>query len=227
MKLKLIKIITSLLLFLLGYKLMLPWSSFAFEHFEYKVVEILPFGWKIVSVISRLLIGLLFILGFYLLLDIKKYKWIKYLSLISVIIPFIINPVFPEDWVNSSKENMEEFSLSMSKEKVDSAVFVAYFVEGCKFCKEAALKLEVAKKKSESFPEILILSNDDKLDNYFVENNLPYKVKIVTLKELLQNSGGSFPYFQLVNKDKVIAEWHNKDFNYAVLDHLSTFASKD
>ena len=76
-------------------------------------------------------------------------------------------------------------------------------------------------KKNENFLKVVVVSNDLKLNGYFNDNNLSYAIEVIPQSTLIQIAKGSFPYFQLLKKNKVIFEWNNNQFNYEVLDLLS------
>jgi len=215
----LFRIICSSLLIFFGVKLLIPYELYPIEHFEFKLLQIFPFNWKMVSIFSRLIIGSLFAIAFLLLFYWKKIKWIKFLSLLMFPIPFIINPVFPNDYKDNKidiKENPIFNSNFISNDKIQ-----IYASSKCLHCKEAIKKLQVAKELSVDFPEIIIISYNSKLSGFLKENEIEIPLDTISTRLFIEITGGVFPIFELIKNEKVIKKWNNTDFNYAVLDNLS------
>lgn len=218
---KIISLIIGSLLIFGAFKLMLPWHEFPFEHFEYKVAEFLPFNWKIVSIVSRLLIGLILVIACYLILYNKKIKWLKYLSILSISIPFILNPVFPEDLVDRSKTFSEDMPFELASLSKNETVLLAFFTNSCKYCREASLKLKTVQNKNKDFIKIIVVSDNYDLEAYFNENDINLPIDTTSFGNLLKVTHGAFPRFQLVENGKIIKNWGNSKFKYGVLDDLS------
>lgn len=215
------KLIIKLFLFsvlvFLGIKFLLPYEDYPIEHFEQFLYKLGVFNWKSVAILSRILVGLIFVLAFFIVLKNLKYKKLHYISFIAVIIPFIINPVLLEHFSDKVEPtNIELPYVLESNEKQ----LVIYLSSDCYHCKEALIKLNVASKKNKLPLKIVAISYNNEIKNYLLENNMDFEFQVINAKVFTEETALSFPKFALIDNNKIIKKWTNPEFNYAVLDEL-------
>lgn len=214
-----LRVLLAALCIFLGLKFLLPHNAYPIEHFEQFLASFLPFSWKVLSVLSRILVGLFFIMAFLFLFYWEKIKWTKYLSIFMISIPFIINPVFPENFKDNTPEYDE--NLSFELENSSDETLLIYVSPKCLHCKEALIKLDKANKKSTKFKEVIVISYNNKIQEFLNKNQLDLSLQIISAKLFVEMTKGSFPKFQFVKNNKISKKWSNASFNYAVLDNLS------
>lgn len=214
-----IKIAISILLFFIGIKLLLPFKDYPIEHFENLLVSFLPISWQASAIISRILVGFLFCIAFLLIFDIHKLRWAKYGAIVIVFLPFVINAVFLENFIDNTVVINKDlnFDLKSLKEGNNLILFASY---NCSHCKESIKKLDVAINKNIDFPNLVVVSYNRKIDKFLKENKFQISVDSISPKQFIEITGGTFPVFKMVKDGKIVAEWSNHDFNYAVLDNL-------
>jgi hypothetical protein len=83
------------------------------------------------------------------------------------------------------------------------------------------IELDIAKKKSEKFSEVKVISYNSKIQEFINDEELDLQLDTIPTKLFLKITKGSFPKFQLVKENKILKKWSNNEFNYAVLDNLS------
>lgn len=214
-----IRIIIAALFSYVGLKFLLPHYLYPIEHFEQWLVEFLPFSWKVTSILARVIVGLFFVIAFFLLFYWEKIKWMKYVSVLMIFIPFIINPVFPENFKDLTKEYNENAAFEIQNPEKET--ILVYVSAKCSHCKEAMIELDIAKKKSEKFSEVKVISYNSKIQEFINDEELDLQLDTIPTKLFLKITKGSFPKFQLVKENKILKKWSNNEFNYAVLDNLS------
>ena len=220
---KVFEIFIAIILFLICFKFMLPWQEFPFEHYEYQVANYLPFNWKVISIISRMILGIVLVFATFLILRNKKVKFLKYFAIISISIPFILNPVFPKDLVDDSSKpsEIQENLAFKSNYDLNKKTVLLYASPQCSYCKEAAFRLNEAKKRNKDFPEVLVVSYNRKLSKLFKEQKIELPIDSIDTGLFMKITEGSFPKFQLVENNELVRKWKPEGFNYAVLDNLS------
>lgn len=215
-----IRILLSALLIFLGIKLLVPYHAYPIENFEYWILNIFPVSWKVVAILSRLLVGVLFIAAFLLLFYYPKIKWVAYLSVLMLAIPFVVNTIYPEQLVNHSIQISEELSFPLDL-KTDQPVLLAYLSYNCFHCKEAAIKLKTAQKINKNFPKVIAVTYNEKLDSFFIKNSIGFPIEIISSDDFLKITEGSYPKFELVQNGKIITKYDPYQLNYGVMDDLS------
>lgn len=214
-----VRILLASLFVYAGLKFLLPHNAYPIEHFEQTLINFFPFSWKLIAIFSRILVGLLFVIAFLLLLHWGKIKWMKYFSVLMISIPFIINPVFLENFKDNTQEYIEDMSFTIQESAIETVLI--YVSPNCLHCKEALIKLKTAKKKSSNFPEIIVISYNLKIQEFMNEENINLKLETIPADLFLAVTKGTFPTFELVKDYKILKKWSNPQFNYAVLDNLS------
>ena len=131
--------------------------------------------------------------------------------------PFIINPVLLAHF--SDKVEPTNIELSYTLESNEKQL-IMYLSSDCYHCKEALLKLKVASEKK-GFPlKIVVVSYNEEIKNYLVENNINFELKVISAKIFIEETALSFPKFALIKNNIILKKWTNPEFNYAVLDEL-------
>lgn len=215
-----LRILLAALLIFFGIKLLVPYYAYPIEHFEYQLLHILPISWKVVAVLSRILIGLMFVAAFLLLFYYPKIKWIKYVSLATLSIPFIVNTVYPEQLTDKAAPISEALSFPLSFE-TNEPLLLAYLSYNCHHCKEAAIKLKHAQIINSKFPKVIAVTYNNKLDSFFIEKQIDFPIEMITPEDFIEITESSFPKFQLIKNNKIIGKWDPYELNYAVMDKLS------
>ena len=214
-----IKFLFSFFLIFIGIKLLLPYHLYPIEHFECSLINIFPISWKFVAILSRLIVGSLFSIAFLLIFDFYKLKWAKYFTFLLLFSPFVINAVFLENLQDNSISINEKLPFALNYLEKGNNILV-YVSPKCSHCKEIIRKLDVVTKNNPNFPNIVIISYNTKINDFLVSNDYEFELDIITAKEFLEQTKGSFPKFQMVKEHKILNKWTNYEFNYAVLDNL-------
>lgn len=214
-----IRILLAAIFIYIGLSFLLPHNAYPIEHFEQFLSTFLPFNWKFLAVFSRVLVGLFFIIAFLLLFYWEKIKWMKYVSILMLSIPFIINPVFPDSFKDVSPEYYEDIAFNVENPNIETVL--VYVSPNCLHCKEALIKLDRAKKNSANFSNVRVISYNYKIQNYMDEKELNLPLDSISPELFLKITKGSFPKFQFVKNSKILKKWSSSEFNYAVLDNLS------
>jgi thiol-disulfide isomerase/thioredoxin len=216
-----IQVIIALGLITLALFLLLPYQNYPIEHFEQSLIQIIPLSWKLIAVLARLLIGLLFVLAAYLIFNRFKNEWLNLITYAMVSLPFIINPVYFQDLklpVSKLSNQPLIFDLNATS---NEKVLVAYLSYNCSHCKEAAKKLDAAVKANKNFTKVKVISYNFKLKEYFNQNHINLPLDTILPQQFMEITQGSFPKYQLIQNNIVIEDWATEDFNYAVYDNLS------
>lgn len=214
-----IKIIISIILVFFGVKLLLPYHLYPIENFEYKLVSFLPISWKTVAILSRIIVGIMFSIAFLLVFDLYKLKWAKYVAIILLFIPFAINSVFIENFVDSSIQVNKKLAFELKNLEEGNNILI-YSSNNCHHCKETIKKLKVASQKNKYFPNVIVIGYNTEISNFLKENDIAFKLDSISAKQFMEQTKGSFPVLQMVKNKTIIKKWSNYDFNYAVLDKL-------
>lgn len=212
-----ISVFVASLLFFVAYKLQLPYEDYNIEHFEQFIVNYLPFGWIFSAIFSRIFIGLILVIAFYLLFRFFLKSWLKYFFIFILSIPFIINPIFIENFSLNLNITNTENSIIETKQKQ----ILVFASPNCHHCKETILKLDVAKKKSEKFPTIKVISYNLEIEKIIKEEKINFEIVVISAKKFMEITKGVFPKIQIIENNKVLKKLSNNELNYAELDDLS------
>ena len=207
----------------LASSILYPYKTFKVESFEYSLRTILHLNWLIIPFVSRILIGLLFCIAFLLLFYWKKIKWVRFLAPLSLVIPFIINPVFTKNFKDLTQEKNtfihQEIEVAI---KNNDKTIVALLTPSCRYCINAGKKLVAAKKTSKNFPPIILAGVTEEGVKELKEI-LDYDFEYILLgKDLfLELSEYQFPKIHLIENQKLAKVYDGHSLNYYVLNQLS------
>lgn len=206
-----------------GVKLLFPHNTFRIENFEYQLRGFLHLNWLAIPFLSRILIGLLFCTAFLLTFYWKKIKWLKYFTPLALIIPFIINPVFPKNLKDLTQEKnvIVHEDLKVAVRNNDKTI-IALLTPSCRYCINAGKKLVAAKNSSKNFPQIILAGVTEEGVKELIEI-LDYEFEYILLgKDLfLELSEYQFPKIHLIENQKLMKVYDGYSLNYYVLNHLS------
>ncbi len=208
------------LLIFIGLKLLLPFKDYPMAHVEQFLIQIIHFNWKTIAIVARVLVGFLFVLAFLLLFYWKKTKWTKYVAILMIAIPFIVNAVFPSQFKVQNNISNETLIYLPTKNTQEKTLFI-YVSNNCIHCKEALKRIYIAKNISNNFPEVHVVSYNTKIQSFMNENHINLSLDSISATQFMEITQGSFPKFELVKNNTIINKWHPTEFNYAVLDELS------
>lgn len=205
-----------------GVKVLYPHIFFRIEKLEYFIIKLFPISWLAVAFVSRFFIGLFFVAAFLLAMYWPKVTWMKYLSPLMLVIPFIINPVLPEDF----KDEVVEVNEEIHHELTDFAgsedrVLVAYLSANCLYCYNAAQKLYAAKLGSEYFPEVKVIGVTESINLLYEKTDTEFPYTLIDKDLFLQLTDYQYPKVHLVENGVVKKKYNGYTFNYRVLYNLS------
>jgi thioredoxin-related protein len=180
------------------------------------------FNWLFIPILARLIVSLFFIAAFMFLFYWPRIKWIKFLAPLTIIIPFLINPVLPKDFKDVVEivaqpvhEDISEFSPMADR------YLLAYFSAGCLYCRNAAKKLYVASKTAENFPEILVISTSESIQDLFDITQTNFQYTLIDKEIFSELTEYQYPKIHLVENGVVVKKYNGYTFNYRVLNDLS------
>lgn len=215
-----IRVILSIALIFLGFKLLIPFKDYPMAHFEQWLIQIIPVSWKAISIIARIFDGFLFFIAFLLLFYWEKTKWTKYVSILMIAIPFIVNSVFPSHFKTQNVLLNEALFFKPTKNTQEKTLFI-YVSDNCFHCKEALKRISIAKEISNTFPAVHVISYNYKIQKFLEENQINFSLDSIDANIFIDATQGTFPKYELVQNNKTINKWYPSEFNYAVLDNLS------
>lgn len=205
-----------------GVKVLYPHIFFRIEKLEYFIIKLLPISWLVIPFISRFLIGLFFVISFLMALYWPRVSWLKYLSPLMLVIPFIINPVLPKDF----KDEVAEVNENIHHELADFAtseerVLVAYLSANCLYCYNAAQKLYAAKLSSKHFPEVKVIGVTESINLLFEKTGTDFNYTLIDKDLFLQLTDYQYPKIHLVENGVIKKKYNGYTLNYRVMHNLS------
>lgn len=152
-------------------------------------------------------------------------KWVKYVfGSVLFVLPFILNPVFPDDFEDVSTRVDEPFDTASVvspklKQLSEGKIFIAYFSVNCPFCLNAARKIAIAQKQHKNFPAVYVcmLGNQEQTDYFFDRANAKFDCDVMNSKDYSTLTHFAFPMFSWVEKGRVIRKWDGRTFNYGAM----------
>lgn len=152
-----------------------------------------------------------------------RFKWVKYpIGLTLIVLPFILNAIFPENLTDVSTKEDTAFDMSLIENETfhqlaSDSVIVGYFSTNCPFCLLAAQKVSVSQKRwGDAFPKFFIcfLGDEEGAKNFmdFLHYDLPYQV--LSREAYVKLSDGRFPKFAWVENGVIKKRWDGRTFNY-------------
>lgn len=160
----------------------------------------------------------------------SKNSWLSLLIILPFAsLPFIINPVFIEDYENKSNEyttNEQDWNIIKTKfleqgiALNDGEYLVAFFSTNCKHCNELAKVIGVSKRGFKSNREILMVfpGNDENAQAFIKRNKAEFKYIRVTPDQFTKVAGFSFPSLFSLKNGKVDKHWTGNNFSFIVRD---------
>ncbi|MEX0813933.1 MAG: hypothetical protein WD048_17065 [Chitinophagales bacterium] len=155
-----------------------------------------------------------------------KWKWVKFpVVIILLSIPFVINPVYPQDFRDETSGLNEALEEKLFSENFNSNSFLlAVFSPGCKHCQRVGRAISVEKKTGDNFPEVKIAFGGKKeySEEFLAQSNVS-NLDYLNIEDKLffELSGGRFPMILFVENDTIKKKWDGRTFNYFVLNELS------
>lgn len=160
----------------------------------------------------------------------QKNSWLSLLIILPFAsLPFLMNPIFIDDFESKSKEyeaidkNWKVIKNKFSEQKInlnDGEYLIAFFSTSCKHCNELAKVIGVSKRGFKSNRQILMVFPGNEEDTKaFIERNQSDFVYIrVTPDEFTKVAGFSFPSLFSLKDGKVEKHWTGNHFSYKVRD---------
>ena len=152
-----------------------------------------------------------------------KFAWLKYaVVLIALSLPFIFNPVWPENFRDGSQKVQEELSPLQAQIGDAGVSLIAFFSPSCLYCERAARKIAVAQHRSVEFPPIFVcFSGDDtQADEFFEQTNTRFAYKAFSPEVFYKMAPTSLPGFGLLTDGVLTKRWDAKSFNFQTLRQL-------
>jgi len=158
-----------------------------------------------------------------------KFRWVKYmLSLVCLALPFILNPIYPENFTDQSESitddiSFDDLNYSNLKNNNSNTIF-AFFSTSCPYCILAAKKMQVAQKLDSNFPDVHIffIGSKEGVDYFFEESNTQFEYSIPEQNSFLKIAGNSFPSFIYSEKGVPQKKYTGRTFNFHA---MSTYSS--
>lgn len=187
---------------------------FLFNH--YLTISIIPF----------------FIISLFLLRknDERKNSWLSFLIILPfVALPFIINPIFIDDFESRAKEyntvdkNWKIIETKFLEKKIDlnkGEYLIAFFSTNCMHCNQLAKVIGVSKRGFNSKRKILMVfpGNEEDTQAFIQRNKSDFAYIRVTPDEFTKVAGFSFPSLFSLKNGQVIKHWTGNLFSYKVRD---------
>jgi thioredoxin-related protein len=217
-----VRIIAAVILSYIGYTFLYPHFLFPIEKFEYRLRLFSGFNWLMIPFIARLIVSLFFIMAFLLLFYWPKIKWVRFLAPLTVAIPFLINPVLPKDFkdeVPVLSENVNENFAELVQ--TSDRYLIAYLSAGCLYCRNAAKKIYVASLTSKTFPEVLVVSTSESIEELFAKTDTRFPYTLIDKDLFSELTEYQYPKIHLIENGKVVKKYNGYTFNYRVLANLS------
>lgn len=156
-----------------------------------------------------------------------KFGWAKYLlCIICLSLPFILNPVFPEDFSDQSipiepKVSLAQLELNSDLTK-EERILIAFFSTSCPHCIKAAKKISIAQKKSDTFPavQVYFLGSEEGVAYFFEESNTNFNYSIHNPEDIIPLSGPSLPAFILFENGLGTMRYSGRTLNFFALNQL-------
>ncbi len=186
-----------------------------------------------------ILVDLVFITGAYVLLKYSdrsdlKFKWHKYLLMFLIIpLPFIFNPVFPNDFIDVSNTFSEHLDIAKVKKlnkeiNYDKLIrgekLIAFFSTSCPYCQISAKKMAVANTIG-NFPSVFIifLGDEEGVKYFFDSSNTNFEYATTqNSTDFFEISGVSLPSISYLKEGVIKKKWNGRTFNYEVIRNLSS-----
>ncbi len=156
-----------------------------------------------------------------------KFKWLKIpIALLSLVLPFILNPVYPQDFQDNSDQLSEVFfdnpEIAPALLPENDTRILAFFSPSCPHCENAAKKIYVSQKMT-NFPktEVWFLGKEEHAKTFFARTNTNFQYRLVEPELFLKTSGATFPSFVLLENGSITRRWDGRTFNFGVMHQLS------
>lgn len=160
----------------------------------------------------------------------KTNSWFSLLVIIPIIsLPFIISPLFIEDYENNSYEykkssnDWEIIEKKFTEKNIDinqGDYIVAFFSTNCVHCNELAKILGVSTRGFNSSKKILLVfpGNLEDTNNFLDRNKIDYPFVRVTPQQFTKVAGFAFPSIFSLENGAVIKHWTGSNFSLSVRD---------
>jgi len=158
------------------------------------------------------------------------FKWVKYpVAMTLIVLPFILNAIFPNDLVDETELFTEPFQSEIVNNEqltylTEDRVLVCFYSTSCPFCVRSSKKIAVSQKRYPYFPEVYVLFQGDQDGaEYFIEvAGVDFSYSVLSLENYTKLTGLTFPRFQLIYQGNIDRKWDGKTFDYSVMNKLST-----
>lgn len=163
--------------------------------------------------------------------NLKWQIWVGLVAiLLSIVTPFILNPVRLSNNFHGSEEPFELDITGIPKHFIDGdslalndgEVIVAFLSVTCKHCKTAAYMLEIAKRKY-NLPRVVavFIGDEEKLPKFWLESNSDFPYVFFANKRIYKITNGKFPTIMHMKDGLVMNHWTGSTFTYAEVEKLS------
>jgi hypothetical protein len=150
-----------------------------------------------------------------------------------IILPFILNPVYPEDFSERgeisalSQQRLDSLKQAFPEIAAEKGPHLyAFYSVGCKFCKISSRKLQEGIKQhtSSHIPVTIVYWGNDELIERFrmqTQNTIPFlKVEDETFVGM---AGNRYPSFLLINQEGKAVLYTGSTFNYFSYQIMCTY----
>lgn len=159
------------------------------------------------------------------------WKTLLYIFPLIMIVPFILNPVYPDDF-QAKYEITKDVQTNLDSLKMDFPEFFndeqhtlyCFYSVTCGFCKLAALKLDATVRNQAEYPMVkMVFWGDSVSTEYFTRITNAKSSEYIFLKDgekFSSVAGRSFPHFKWVEHGEIVADWTGGPFNFGVIQTL-------
>lgn len=160
----------------------------------------------------------------------KRNYWFSLLVIIPVLIlPFIVSPLFIEDFESKSNQyekNESDWVIIETKfadkniELNEGKYIVAFFSTNCTHCNQLAKILGVSTRGFNSKKKIILVfpGNEKDTREFMNRNKVDYPYIRVTPDEFTKVAGFAFPSIFSIENGKVLKQWTGDNFSLKVRD---------
>lgn len=160
----------------------------------------------------------------------KTNSWLSLIIILPILIlPFIFNPLFIEDFESKSKQyeqrekDWEIIENKFQEKEINinqGEYLIAFFSTNCGHCNNLAKVLGATKRGSNSNRKILLVfpGNEEDTKEFINRNKSNFEYIRVSQEQFTKVAGFSFPSIFSLSDGKVIKHWTGNNFSLSVRD---------
>jgi len=178
-------------------------------------------SWTLSKVLPFVVMLVLGVILFYFSRKFFTKKWLRYASILFIIIPasiyFSLAPIYEGDFMNSYvTEKVGENYLELKEGHLSVIT-----IPNCPYCSESISKLKRMQSRTSSGEIDFIVCTSDSLNLGMYQEISDDKLNIVladNIDEMSKLAEGRFPTFVYLNSKGELRKWSNENFGVGALD---------